>query len=105
MTKDELSLQFSFRHEDMRLRVMIQYEMSAFLYAPSTSIKIPSALTIADISISREGLVEDASDIETMKLGPPRSIRDRYPVRTIATATPVRLDPLLPSPIPPARSC
>jgi hypothetical protein len=57
MTREGLSLQFSFRHDDCRMRVMVAYEPFDFVAVPSTSIQIPSSLAISDITIAREKLL------------------------------------------------
>lgn len=54
MSREGLSLQYSFRHGDCRMRVMIAYEPSDFVTVPSTSIQVPSSLSMSDITISRE---------------------------------------------------
>lgn len=79
ISKDGLSLQFSIRHDNSRLRVMIQYEASDFVFVPATSIKIPSVMTIADISISREILLPNVPVLETMTLDPPSSFIKKNP--------------------------
>eukprot|EP00596_Hydrurales_sp_CCMP1899_P002722 CAMPEP_0119044318 /NCGR_PEP_ID=MMETSP1177-20130426/30582_1 /TAXON_ID=2985 /ORGANISM="Ochromonas sp, Strain CCMP1899" /LENGTH=271 /DNA_ID=CAMNT_0007014261 /DNA_START=511 /DNA_END=1326 /DNA_ORIENTATION=+ len=70
-------MQFSFRHEDSRMRVMIAYEPTEFVTVPSTSIKIPSALAIGDITISRERLIN--ADDSTLTLPSPRSFSELNP--------------------------
>ena len=62
MSKEGLSLQYSFRHGDCRMRVMIAYEPSDFVTVPSTSIQVPSSLSMSDITISRElRLIDDST--------------------------------------------
>ena len=61
-TTEGLSLQLSFRHNDMRLRFLIVYAASDFMTVPSTSIKIPSTVALDDIVISRERKLPDTTD-------------------------------------------
>ena len=71
MSRNGLSIQFSFRHEDCRMRVMVAYEPSDFVAVPSTSIQIPSSLSMTDITISREKRLDDNQVSSPLKELPP----------------------------------
>jgi hypothetical protein len=59
------------------MRVMIAYEPTEFVTVPSTSIKIPSALAIGDITISRERLIN--ADDSALTLPSPKSFSELNP--------------------------
>jgi hypothetical protein len=71
MSKNGLSIQFSFRHDDTRMRVMVAYEPSDFVAVPSTSIQIPSSMSMSDITISREKRLDADKASSTIKELPP----------------------------------
>ena len=71
MSRDGLSLQYSFRHGDCRMRVMIAYEPSDFVTVPSTSIQVPSSLSMSDITISRELRLTDGVTTPILTSLPP----------------------------------
>lgn len=65
MSREGLSLQFSFSHEGCRVRILVAYEPSDFVSVPSTSIQIPSSMSMSDITISREKRLDKNADIST----------------------------------------
>lgn len=71
MSKNGLSIQFSFRHDDTRMRIMVAYEPSDFVAVPSTSIQIPSSMSMSDITISREKRLEEDKISSLIKELPP----------------------------------
>ena len=71
MSREGLSIQFSFSHNDARMRVMIAYEPSDFVTVPSTSIQIPSSMSMSDITISREKRLADTESSATLTSLPP----------------------------------
>lgn len=80
MSKNGLSIQFSFRHVDTRMRVMVAYEPSDFVAVPSTSIQIPSSMSMSDITISREKRL-DVSKVSS-------SITELPPAKLFTESTP-----------------
>ena len=78
MSREGLSVQFSFRHEDCRIRVMVAYEPSDFVAVPSTSIQIPSSMSMSDITISREKMLQDM-DPSTFTLPPAKQFTEAVP--------------------------
>ena len=62
MSREGLSLQFSFSHEGCRMRLLVAYEPSDFVSVPSTSIQIPSSMSMSDITISREKQLDKSED-------------------------------------------
>ena len=78
-SRDGLSLQYSFRHENCRMRVLIAYEPSDFVSVPSTSIQIPSSMSMSDITISREKLLQDFEISAPLTLPPAKSFTESNP--------------------------
>ena len=70
-SREGLSIQFSFSHDNARMRVMIAYEPSDFVNVPSTSIQIPSSMSMSDITISREKRLADTESSTTITSLPP----------------------------------
>jgi hypothetical protein len=80
MSKNGLSIQFSFRHDDTRMRVMVAYEPSDFVAVPSTSIQIPSSMSMSDITISREKRLDvDKSSSSITELPPAKMFTESTP--------------------------
>jgi hypothetical protein len=80
MSKNGLSIQFSFRHDDTRMRVMVAYEPSDFVAVPSTSIQIPSSMSMSDITISREKRLDvDKSSSSIIELPPAKMFTESTP--------------------------
>lgn len=70
-SREGLSIQFSFSHDNARMRVMIAYEPSDFVNVPSTSIQIPSSMSMSDITISREKRLAGTESSTTITSLPP----------------------------------